>query len=325
MQELAGSGSDIDYVDFAHISGRRNINILIGWNYGNFEEKSLAVYSYGERGLVELLSERYVQALIHDIEGDGQDEILLATPNSQGRSYLKLIAEQDGAVTATGQVFLEENITGYEQILTGQLDPARSGVVLDVCIGEKEYATLAVAFENGGLTALLRDETTMDYILPHRSQRLLSRDIDGDGIIELPAGLEQTSALPAPYRLFPLACYQKIVNNTLQPVMTAAVHLEGNYMLRYPARWEGRVFAVSAEQSNQIRFVIPNERNPAQPIELLSIVYYDQNTPQDLFQAEDYRRLERRGLMEYYAAVAQRPDDPLALSWEELQTLFDLI
>lgn len=324
VYELAGGGNEVEYVDFAPVTSPEAHNLIIGWNYGGVEDKSISVYSYGEKGLEPLYTERYAEVILCDANNDRRTELLLITPNNQNRAYLRIVSYQEGQLGVTGQVFLAENVVNYEQLQLAYWAPEKRALFVDISIGEELYTTVVVGLSEEGLQPLMRDETNT-YILPARSQRVLSMDIDGDGLFEVPFGVENPAALPASYTVAPLVAFGRVQPDTVESVATTAVNLEGGYLLRYPERWVGAVVATLPSQGYEWTFYAPNAEKPSQPTRLLAIAYFHQNDYQDKFQPSNYRQLEKRGLITYYAALFGSSRELLTLSWEELQSLFILL
>lgn len=324
VYEVAGSGNEVEYVDFAPITSPTAHNIVIGWNYGGVEDKSISVYSYGESGLQPLYTERYAEVVLYDVNMDGCEELLLITPNNQNRSYLRLIGQQHGKLEVTGQVFLSENVLRYEQLLLSNWAPGQTALFIDMSIGEALYTTVAVGLGADGLQPLMRDATNT-YVLPTRTQRVLSMDINGDGICEVPYEVENPAVLPPSYSPAPLTAFGKVEAESVEQVATAVANLDGGYLLCYPERWVGKVAAALPSQGHEWTFYAPSAEEGEEPLRLLAITYFNQNDNQDKFQSDNYQELKKRGLITYYAALFGAAREPLALTWEELEELFILL
>ena len=78
------------------------------------------------------------------------------------------------------------------------------------------------------------------------AQNIYCRDIDGDGLIEIPTvstlpGYEDLLSEDIPF----LTTYNQLLpNEQLSPKQSGVINTQHRYMLRFPQRWIGQVSAV---------------------------------------------------------------------------------
>jgi hypothetical protein len=123
------------------ISRKNSPNIIIGWNYGSFNDKNISVYSYRDGYLESLVTEKYSEAIISDIDDDSLDELMIVTSSTgNGRAYAKLIRSSGSEISVTDQVFLAENVTAFSRSRWQIMLPAKSAVC-GYGIDEASYST----------------------------------------------------------------------------------------------------------------------------------------------------------------------------------------
>ncbi len=199
----AGQGCDVYSVDLCDMNSDGSHEIILSWSlFDSKSNKMLSVYALStkDKTLTELTAEMFTVKTLADIDSDGNNEILLFHLDSSSEtqtSVAKMLKMSgDGSVKLTDKKNLDGNVSGYVSVKTdAPVDDRPLYVYVDATKGEKQMIT-EVLYWNGETKALsvpLLDPDTQSNNLSWRGVRLESRDIDGDGITEIPAQTALTS------------------------------------------------------------------------------------------------------------------------------------
>lgn len=207
LAAFRNQANQVDRVCFGKLTSRTRDDIIIGWGSGSGatgRTASVTAYLYdGAFGFTEAPMGLYAEMALSDLDGNGLQEVFtvdkFVPAENEGEEPVSATARLyawDG--TAMGEVAgtpADNNITSYAQTLCGRLNAEQTGVVLDGVRADGSVTTQVFCLEDGFLTNYPQGVNTEEYASPFvrpSGAPLLSRDIDGDGVVEIP----RTTALP---------------------------------------------------------------------------------------------------------------------------------
>ncbi len=192
---LTGAGNGVYDVEFIDMNNDGIREIFVGWSL--FEAKTsrvVTVYSVqrGENGVISLemlASEYYNTKSFVDFNNDGRsDLVLIFLDDSTGiqKSYMRNFSlSESGELVKYSEILINSAITSVAQI---QYDtPADTGITrlfIDCLKSDTLVFTEVIYWNNSKLSAVRAFEDADTATL--RNSKVLSTDIDGDGLIEVP-------------------------------------------------------------------------------------------------------------------------------------------
>lgn len=201
VDTFPGDGSDIYSIEFCDLNNDSVAEILVGWNASESKtNKKLSVYCLYENSEVlnckVLAIETYTGMITVDIDGDQQEEILVALINPTSDTYttearlLKMSGEDSGKfqITAVGQVSLYSEITAFSAISSG-VSGGKTYIYIDEVAGDTYLTQLLYWDEvnNTLISPIQVDVLSVSSCPTSRSLQLHSEDIDDDGELEIPS------------------------------------------------------------------------------------------------------------------------------------------
>lgn len=229
------SGNSIDRIDFAQFNQTGYDQLLIGWRL--FSGNILSVYNIRTGINTELFSIPYSEITTADLNRDGDSEIIVFSSNSaaSNESLTNVKAydynDTDGLYLMTETTM--KAVSSFLQISFAQLWDNVPAVFIDAQISSNVYITEVLCFTNNQLQSIFSGEPAT------RSVKIVSRDVDGDGFLEVPL----TNLLPgyetaaASERLSAIAWYGYLSNFTGTTNCTAIVNSTWNYMMTLKPEW----------------------------------------------------------------------------------------
>ena len=192
---LTGAGNGVYDVEFIDMNNDGICEIFVGWSL--FEAKTsrvVTVYSVqrGDNGVISLemlASEYYNAKSFVDFNGDGRNDlVLIFLDDSTGiqKSYMRNFSlSENGELVKYSEILINSAITSVAQI---QYDtPADTGITrlfIDCLKSDTLVFTEVIYWNNSKLSAVRAFEDADTATL--RNAKVLSTDIDGDGLIEVP-------------------------------------------------------------------------------------------------------------------------------------------
>lgn len=196
--DVKGSGSVIYDVSFSDMDNNGVYEILVGWSLFDAKtSKILSIYgvSVGEKGIFTLDAlgnEYYSSKAITDFNGDDNDDLVLVYLDDTGevqKSYFRCFSlSESNEIVKFSDIKLDSRISSVSKI---QFDIVRSDG--NVC---KRAFVDCIKTDALMFTEMLYWDTenlkTVRYIKnpvseTPRSSKIFCRDIDGDGLLEIPS------------------------------------------------------------------------------------------------------------------------------------------
>lgn len=257
----------IDRLIFDDINNDGKDEILVGWTTVNEGQNTLSAYSIEDENIREMaISESYTDLVIADItENESRDIMLLTLKFNQAPSTAKLLqySEQEKRPIAKLSIELDQEITRFANTMYGKITSAKNGIVID---GEKNggmFSTQVIYYD----TALQKlynplvteSDSGASSNVTTRKDMITSRDINGDGIIELPV----VSQLPVPGGTVPSSVCSSVSwgiidleKGSLAHVISTVMNYKDSYYFIMPETWNGKVTAVSDAGCRSMSFYL---------------------------------------------------------------------
>ena len=253
-QNLEGLADTVDTVRLARLQAGGSTQLVVGY-VASRGDNYLAVYSYEDGELSAILEQSYEQYLVEDITGGGnQDLILMSTLEDGGVQIELLTVDRDGSFQQVAVMGLSaDKFSGCASVAAGVGADGKRYLVLDGWTG--------ISGNNLASVLLCYDETSQQMVPATRisSQRLynaslrnvptlVSRDLDGDGIVEIPTQPDEAGLLNlSQSRRMDFIVWMDYTSS--QPEKSfGLLDEETNCYIELPAEWEGNLKLTDSEQ-----------------------------------------------------------------------------
>ena len=190
-QSIVAGG--VERVDFCDLNGDGTKEILVGWEVYGLSEKQLCVYALDDGTFSQLISEKYSGYICCDLSGNGKNELLVHLLNTvDAVNTASLYSFSKNTPAKIGSCVLDGTVKTVSNPVLSTLSTGQTAVYLDEIKGAG--AVTEVLFYDGGelKNPLLDTENTYESNRTLRAASINCRDIDGDGVLEIPVA----TALP---------------------------------------------------------------------------------------------------------------------------------
>lgn len=276
-QEKEGLAPAIESVATAELQPGEGRQLLVGYK-GSSGEKSLAVYSYKDSTLEEILTQPYSQYQLHPFVGDDASDLIVIGSQSSGPLQIQLLTAQDGRFTLARQLDLSEHFQSCDGLYPSVGEGGSRYLVLDGHTGTG-LASMILHYDSR-LHQL--DEfvpiTQADFFSSTQrfSPLLRSMDVNGDGRIEIPCPANTDDAAALTLNQLTLVSWMDFTSEDEQEVLFGAADLEYGYFLALPRELKGKIMITSGDTPDSwqmrsldgetlyltVQVAAPGERNP---------------------------------------------------------------
>lgn len=337
--------TQVDRVCFGSLGSTGGRAVLIGWGStagttGRMATMNAYLLEDGE--MREYTLGLYGEMALTDFDGDGVNEVFTIdkyVPAEEGAeptpAQARVYAFDGGQPREAASAVADNTISTYSAMLFGQLTEELQGVVVDGATADGSMNTQIFVMEDGQLRNYPAGVNGENYSNPFArpsAAAFTSRDINGDGILEMPA----VTRLPGlPEDVSPDTTSYMVEWDTFRPggwsgrrvALYALMNVRENYWFQVPYRLRGRV---TASNDPARRTVTYTEMVPAGGGTLLlgsplfSIRVFTQSAWESRGEGSGYEMLASQN-DSVYGIQTLTQDEKLLLTIEEVKESFHMI
>ena len=326
VYDHAGIGTEIDRILFSQLGGKDKTSIIIGYTLLS-GEKSVRIYGYENGMLVSEYSDDYSTMFITDLERDEKDELVLIRPNNQlKKASVGLVsADEDGRISETANVALNESTTDFVNIASGYVGTGTPAIFIDGLSGGR-LTTEIIYSVNGQLrNPLYLGESAM-IEQTRRQAGYPCTDIDLDGIIEIPTlsffpGYTETT--PG-IKLYSVE-WNVLDNYSITKKYSSYYNIAEGYCFILPSRWDGGVVTAKPDSvTGEIVFYKYRIDLNNSTTELMRIAAVTAEETPALLD-DGYMLVKSNNNTNYLVKCPDISDEPLILTGTEISNSFCLL
>lgn len=347
------SATDVEKVSFADINGDGIAEVIVGWNIFSKIDKQVAVYTTENGKFTQRLLENYTEYVVCDLMNAGYSQILTVNLDSTEKTSVAALYHLDGnGVVEDGNVSLDGGVTAYLTPVVSTLGSGRPAVYLDANRGTSVMITEIIYYSpltgtqvsssgdnqqdyslirTNALVSPFHDSTTFENEITSRPISAAIRDINGDGIMDIPLMTELPgfSSRIDDEKLY-YTVWRDYDEKKFTNVMTTIMNYVEGYYFIYPEKWlSSGVTSITVTRNADSSVFLFSEWNAD-----------TQTRGADLFNVQVFTRdgWDNRDLDQYgdcfpirydkdyvYSASIVNSDRALSLTEDEIRNAFKLI
>ena len=253
-QSIEGLADTVDNVRLAQLQDGSSMQMVVGYLAAQ-GDSYLAVYSYENGQVSAILEQSYEQYLVEDITGGGnQDLILMSTLEDGGVQIELLTVDRDGSFQQVAVMGLSaDKFSGCASVAAGLGADGKHYLVLDgwTGISGNNLATVLLRFDEESQQMIPADQisTSELYSASLRNvPNLVSRDLDGDGTVEIPTQPDEAGLLNlSQSRRMDFIVWMDYTSSHPEKSF-GLLDEETNCYIELPAEWEGNLKLTDSEE-----------------------------------------------------------------------------
>lgn len=241
VYDHAGAGTTVEQVFFTDLGGTGRVRMAIGYGYMTPTEKTLEIYSLSEGVLNTEYEGAYYKTLTLDLDNDGGEDIAALNGNNENHTAsLSLITDKGKGAECIASAAMSPTVLDYPSVIGGYIGSGTPAVFADGLLGSGNLSTEIIYCINGELRNPALIDGSELSARTVRPQGLYCKDIDGDGIVEIP----EREAFPG-YRdrqdTQYITDWNVYENYSVVKKYSSLTDPYLGYAFMLPVRWEGLV------------------------------------------------------------------------------------
>ncbi len=344
---IQSSAAGVDRMFFADINGDSKLELFIGWTSLGSNEKQISAYAFDDEHnqIREMpIDSTYNELACADFDNDNQSELILLTiANKDDGSLAKFFkySTNEKRPMLSSSVPLDTELTRISNACVGMVDSNTRALIID---GENHSGTISTqiiywdskeqALKNPLSTSL---HTSANTNVSTRTTSTISKDINNDGIIEIPS----VATMPAGNKedattICSLTTWNQyqLKTNSFKGVLNMIINYKDGYYFKMPEKWltdnkNSWSTYVTARVNNENRTLsvyqwLSDETNTGYIGDKLFTIYVYSKKEWDS-ESSNGKILLRKTDNSYYAVKIDNSKNKLSLNEEELNECFMLI
>ena len=242
----------VDKIEFADLNGDGVSEILVGWQIYGTSEMQLGVYSLEENSITQRMLEKYTHFLACDLDEDARNEVMIINVSSAQENSAVLYALNEDGVTARSFCGIDRTATTVNEPVLATLSNGQPAVYVDIIKGVGAV-TEVLFLQNDKLLNPLFDSETGETLATLRPISFGVRDVNEDGIIDIPVQMEVPSVTRSDIneKLY-LTNWCSFNGEVLTNQMTTMINVNDGYCLTLSSRMVGNI-AVLKDTAAHVR------------------------------------------------------------------------
>lgn len=253
-QNVEGLADTVESVGLAQLQPGDATQLVVGYTAAQGDHY-LAVYSYTDGVLSTILEQQYQQYLVEDITGGGnQDLILMSTLEDGGVQIELLTVDKEGSFQQVAVMGLSANrFAGCASVAAGVGADGRHYLVLDGWTGlsGNNLASVLLRFDEDTQQMVPADQISTEKLYTASLRNvpsLVSQDLDGDGIVEIPTQPDEAGLLNmSQSRRMDFIVWMDYTSPHPEKSF-GLLDEETNCYIELPMEWEGNLKLTDSEQ-----------------------------------------------------------------------------
>ena len=253
-QNVEGLADTVESVGLAQLQPGDATQLVVGYTAAQGDHY-LAVYSYTDGVLSTILEQQYQQYLVEDITGGGNQDLILMSTLADGGVQIELLTvDKEGSFQQVAVMGLSANrFAGCASVAAGVGADGRHYLVLDgwTGISGNNLASVLLRFDEDTQQMVPADQISTEKLYTASLRNvpsLVSQDLDGDGIVEIPTQPDEAGLLNmSQSRRMDFIVWMDYTSPHPEKSF-GLLDEETNCYIELPMEWEGNLKLTDSEQ-----------------------------------------------------------------------------
>lgn len=261
----------VEMVDFCDLNDDGIEEILIGWEVNGTNEKQLSVFTFRENKLEQQLLQAYTAFLCCDLDNNGTNEIFVHLLNTAEKTNKAIIYNyNENGMAQTAGCVMDSNVKSASAPVLSTLSSGQKAIYIDEIKGVGAVTEVLYLSKGELVNPLLDTVNSFENIVTLRAASLETRDINGDGILEIPVASDLPNAVDSDEKLY-YTNWCSFNGEKLSAKLITVVNTVDGYYLTVPNAMVGYIAVLKDIENHERRFYHYDSKNGILGKELFTI------------------------------------------------------
>lgn len=322
--DLSLVGNGVESVSFSDLDGDGGLEIIVGWMVYGTVEKQVGIYTYDGKTLIQRAIEPYTNFLCADITCDKVNDLSVVYLNSAEKTAsAKIFSLSAFGIVEVGAAPLDGGVSSYAAPVLSTLTNGWPAIYIDAVKGNG-MLTEIIWYKDGTLHSVY-DPTAPEISLTYRNGTVISRDYDGNGVIDIPVSelLISTADMVDADKAY-YTNWSEFDGKKFNILASTFMNYSDGYSLTVPDKWKDRLLLIRKTEARMRFFYSYDPEKQMSGDELFRIVAASvPDYEAGAYTQDKYILLNRTDTLVYLATVT--PDNSVGITEEDVRSMFSLI
>ena len=256
-QSVEGLAETVENVSLAQLQDTDSCQLVVGYTAAQ-NDHYLAVYSYQDGTLSTILEQQYEQYLVENITGGSSQDLILMSTQEDGSVQIELLtADRKGSFRQVAVNGLSaDKFSGCASVAAGAGADGRHYLVLDgwTGISGNNLASVLLRFDEDTQQMVPADQISTEKLYTASLRNvpsLVSQDLDGDGIVEIPTQPDEAGLLNlSQSRRMDFIVWMDYTSPEPEKSF-GLLDEESSCYIELPAEWEGNLMLTDSAEGEE--------------------------------------------------------------------------
>ncbi len=251
----------VEMVDFCDLDSDGVEEILIGWEVNGNNEKQLSVFTFNENVLTQQLLQAYTSFLCCDLDNNGTSEIFVHLLNTAEKTNKAMIYNYaDKQMAQTAGCVMDGNVKTASKPVLATLSNGQKAIYIDEIKGVGAVTEVLYILKGELVNPLLDTLNSFENIVTLRAASLETKDINADGILEIPVASDLPNAGNSDEKLY-YTNWCSFNGETLSVKLITVVNTVDGYYLAVPNSMVGYLAVQKDIENHERKFYHYDSKN----------------------------------------------------------------
>lgn len=250
------NGTAFDQVEYVNMDREGGVEIVVGHQLSDQVIRMATIYTFNDKGLVQLASVNYTKFLTTDLDSNNCSELFVLKPGETetDNGVAELYSMQNGTVERYNEAVMSGPVQKLKRLILGKLDGGKTAVYVASAVEDTALITdVYTVLDNKFVNVTLSNESGTS-VQTMRNFYVYAVDIDSDGVVELPSliGMRPMPGLMSSDMHHLIRWYAMTPDGEEVEKMCTYHNFVGGWYMQIDAELAPRFVVLSQNQQNEI-------------------------------------------------------------------------
>ncbi len=244
----------VEMVDFCDLNNDGAEEILVGWEVNGNKDKQLSVFTFHNNTLDQLLLQAYTSFLCCDLDSNGTNEVFVHLLNTAEKTNKSMVySYNENGIAQTSGCIMDGSVKAASEPILSVLSNGQKAIYIDEIKGVGSVTEVLYLSKGELINPLLDSENSYENIVTLRAASLEIKDINNDGILEIPVASDLPNAVSDGEKLY-YTNWCSFNGEKLSIKLITIVNTVDGYYLTVPNTMVGQLAVLKDTENHERKF-----------------------------------------------------------------------